>query len=704
MWHLTHNQLVVRAGDVVLVLGSGILAVVALDYRVWIGLWPAVPIMAAAMLLLRAFQFGLGKYAYTSQVGIGALAGSVMVGPEITLLGLAAGIVMTDHGWLQRDLRPAWINACREVVALSAAYGVYAVALFVAGARGPLSYESVPALATFAVAYFFSSRGLAYFTLVVRGKLRPDDRILILRYEIVAYALTLGGVAAVIFTIEILPVLSWPFVAAPLGFAGFVLKRIVEEAIQAEEMNKIHAMETVITSNAALDVSLRRMEELAHRILDWTDFRICQRRDDAFHLLYRGVASRPGREGDGGAGAEELRAAVAASGAALVVRDAQRDARAVHLGGGARSVVIQPLMVADRCIGTLELEHRQPGRYGRTELALIETCALRIATALHLTDLRRPLRETVRRINEQVQQLSRAATVLGAAAQAMTDAMQVVGSGLADLERDVSRGGEATAELTRAAERVAEDSAEAAAASVSASELAARHRSTIEDAMSRLVALKAFVDQSAARVTDLGAASRRVVSFLASIRELADLTNLLALNAAIEAARAGAHGKGFGVVADEVRRLAEQSAAAATEAGQLLADMQQRLNEVDQQMHKGHAGVAGVERVSAKGLDALDAIVRATHEAGDGAGRITQTAAGQRAAYAGLRERMEAVAGISRSNRQGVDTAITRAGDVAAGLRDLGRATQELADVVSMLSELTRQFAAAEPSGYHSVP
>jgi len=49
MWHLTHNQLVVRAGDVVLVLGSGILAVVALDYRVWIGLWPAVPIMAAAM-------------------------------------------------------------------------------------------------------------------------------------------------------------------------------------------------------------------------------------------------------------------------------------------------------------------------------------------------------------------------------------------------------------------------------------------------------------------------------------------------------------------------------------------------------------------------------------------------------------------------------------------------------------------------------
>jgi len=702
---LTHNQLVFRAGDALLVLGSGILAAVALDYRGWISLWPGIPVLAAATLLLRSFQLVLGKYAYTSQLGVGALAGSLMVGPEITLLALAVGTVVADHGWLQRDLRPACINACREVVALAAAYGAYAAALFAAGAGSPLTYQGIPALLIFAVAYFVTSRGLAYFTLTVRGKLGAEDRLLILRYEIVAYTLTLVGVSAILFTLETLPVVSWPFVAALLGFGGFVLKRIVEEAIQAEEMNKIHAMETVITSSVSLEVSLRRIEALAHRILDWTDFRVCQRRDRGFHVLYRGVASqRPRGSDEAGieAGSEELRASVAASGKALVVRDALRDPRTLHVAGGARSLVIQPLVFAEQCIGTLELEHRQPGRYGRKESALIETCASRIATALHLTDLRRPLRETVRRVDQQVQQLSRAAQVLRSAAQDMTDSMQVVGAGLADQERDARRGLEATAELTRATERVAEDSAQAAAASVSASDLATRHRSTIEDAMGRLVALKAFVDQSAARMTDLGAASRRVVSFLASIRELADLTNLLALNAAIEAARAGAHGKGFGVVADEVRRLAEQSAAAATEAGQLLADMQQRLSEVDDQMHKGHAGVAGVERVSAVGLDALDAIVRATHDAGEGAGRITRTAEGQRAAYAGLRERMEAVAGMSQKNRQGIETVITRAGDVAAGLEGLGRATLELADVVTMLNEMTRQFAADDAGHYHS--
>jgi methyl-accepting chemotaxis protein len=626
-----------------------------------------------------------------------------MVGPETTLLALAFGTVVADHGWLRRDLRAAWVNACREVVTLGAAYGVYAAALAVAGAGGARSYEAVPALALLVIAYFMVGRALNYFTLIVRGKLGADDRLLVLRYEVVGYALTVVGAAAVVFTLEALPPLSWPFVATLLAFSGFVLKRIVEDAIQAEEMNKIHAMETVITSNVGLDASLRRIEELADRILDWDDFRVCQRRAPAFQVLYRGVVSHG--EGDGDtSGLADLRAAVAESKAPLVIADALRDPRALHLPAGTRSVLIQPLLFAGECIGTLELEHRQPRRYGRQEVALAATCALRIATALHITELRRPLVETVRRVDQQVQKLSHAASVLRAAAQAAMESMERVGAGLSAQERDVAGGLEATAELTRTTERVADDSADASAASASASQAAARHRSTIEDAMSRLVALKTFVDQSSARVTDLGAASRRVVSFLASIRELADLTNLLALNAAIEAARAGAHGRGFGVVAEEVRRVAEQSGGAAAEAGQLLAEMQQRLNEVLDQMQRGHAGVAGVEQVSAQGLDALSAIVRVTQEAGNRTARITETATGQRAGYAALRERMEAVAGTSRRNREGIEAVIKHAGEVTTGLEDLGRATQELGAVVAMLGELTHRFAAEEAPGYHSPP
>jgi methyl-accepting chemotaxis protein len=701
---LTHHQFVLRAGEATMLLGSAVLVAVLLGYRGWIDLWPAIPVLVVATWGLRTFRFAIGKYASTSQVGVAALAGSLMVGPDATVVALAFGTVVADHGWLRRDLRAAWVNACREVVALSVAYGVYAAALAVAGAGGPRSYEAVPALALLVIAYFTVGRALNYFTLLVRGKLGPDDRLLVLRYEVVGYTLTVVGAAAVVFTLEVLPPLSWPFIATLLAFSGFVLKRIVEDAIQAEEMNKIHAMETVITSNVGLDASLRRIEELADRILDWDRFRVCQRRGGAFQVLYRGIVSREEGEADDAAGLDDLRVAVGESQDPLVIPDAQRDPRALHLSGDIRSVLIQPLVFAGECIGTLELEHRQPRRYGRQEVALAATCALRVATALHITDLRRPLVETVQRVDQQVQKLSHAATVLRGAAQAATESMERVGAGLAAQERDVAGGLDATAELTRTTERVADDSADASAASASASEAATRHRSTIEDAMTRLVALKTFVEQSSARVTDLGAASRRVVSFLASIRELADLTNLLALNAAIEAARAGTHGRGFGVVAEEVRRVAEQSGAAAAEAGHLLAEMQQRLNEVLDQMQRGHAGVAGVERVSAQGLDALSAIVRVTQEAGNRTARITETATGQRAAYAVLRERMEAVAGTSRQNREGIQAVIRHAGEVSAGLEDLGRATQELGAVVAMLGELTQRFAADEAPGYHSHP
>ena len=701
---LTHHQFVLRAGEAIMLLGSAALVVVLLGYRGWIHLWPAVPIMVVATWGLRTFQFPIGKYASTSQVGVAALAGSLMVGPDVTILALALGTLVADHGWLRRDLRAAWVNACREVAALGAAYGIYAIALLLMGAGGPLTYEAVPALVLLVIAYFVVSRALSYFTLIVRGKLGADDRLMVLRYEVVDYALTVVGAAAVVFTVETLPALSWPFVAALLAFSGFVLKRIVEDAIQAEEMNKIHAMETVITSNAGLEATLRRIEELADRILDWDDFRVCQVREGAFTVLYRGVVSRGAAEAADGVGLADLRAEVAASQTPLVVSDALRDARTLHLTGGMRSLLVQPLLFAGECIGTLELEHRQPRRYGRQEAALAATCALRIATALHITALRRPLLETVQRVDQQVQKLSHAASVLRAAAQAATESMERVGAGLNEQEQDVASGLSATADLTRTTLRMAADSADASAASASASEAAARHRSTIEDAMTRLVALKAFVDQSSARVTDLGAASRRVVSFLASIRELADLTNLLALNAAIEAARAGVHGKGFGVVAEEVRRLAEQSGAAAAEAGQLLAEMQQRLNEVVEQMQRGHAGVAGVERVSAQGLDALSAIVRVTQEAGGRTARITETANGQRDAFAALRDRMEAVAGRSRKNREGIEAVIKNAGEVTEGLEDLGRATRELSAVVAMLGELTHRFAAEDARDYHSSP
>jgi methyl-accepting chemotaxis protein len=186
------------------------------------------------------------------------------------------------------------------------------------------------------------------------------------------------------------------------------------------------------------------------------------------------------------------------------------------------------------------------------------------------------------------------------------------------------------------------------------------------------------------------------VKFLASIRELAELTNLLALNAAIEAARAGTHGRGFAEVAREVRTLAEQSAAAAREAAELLQEMQVRLGEVVEQMRRGEVAVAGVEKLSAEALDALAAIVDATRDATSHAQQIAEVAQGQNVALGRLDERIATVVDVSVRNRNDADTVGERAEVVAKGVEQIGAATRELESVVTMLSDITRRFATGE--------
>lgn len=657
----------------------------------WIRLWIAVVVMTVAAVALRTQYTPLGKYSYLSPSGVVAVAGPILVGPGATGLALALGTFAADWGMRRKDPWVALVNVGREIISLFVGFGFFALALWITNAQALTSREAIPAFAIFAVAYFFSSRALFYYTLLVRRKLRPDELQLILRYEIVAYGLTLLVACGVVLTVMLLPLLAWLFVAAALVFAGAMVKRLLEEAIHAEELNKIHAIETVVTGTGSLQESLSHIERLVQRILNWGDFRIYAYQNGSLTMLYRGRAGRP-ENAEPPDAFEPIRQQALETGQAVVLNDVDRELPDADFPPWVRSAVLQPLRLGADVIGTLELDHHKRREYGRNQLVLLEACAQRIATALHISDLRRPLVETVERIGVEVGSLGLAAAALRTAVGAMTDSSSAIGNGLTQQDLEVASGLSATDQLSETTRQVVTDGADAADASRSASEVAHRNQETIRDAIEKLVALKGFVSESSGKVSELERASRRIVGFIASIRELADMTNLLALNAGIEAARAGEHGKGFAVVAQEVRRLAEQSAAAAVEAGELVADVQLRLGEVVEQMRRGQVSVAGVEQVSTEGLGALDSIVTATMDAMDHARRIAGTAEDQQQALGELRDRIKAVAEISSRNRRDAEEVIERAQGVAARLDDMGRATSELESVAAMLAEITRRF------------
>ena len=666
-------------------------AVVLLVDRRWIGLLLPVLAFTVMVVALRVGPVRLSKYSYLTQSGIPALVGVLTLPVSAVVLALGAGIVLADGLWVRKPWRACWINAGREILALLAAYGFYLLVLRTSGVT-ELSLDFLPAAFTLAGVYFLATRALFYFTLLVREKLEPAEQILILRWEIISYLLTLIGSIIIMGAIHLLAPAGWLAVLLVLGGLGLLTKRILEEAIAAEDLNKVHQLESTVLGNAQLSESFSQIERLAHRLLDWGDFRIYRVTGAEPALAYRGSFGRPGR-GEPSPSAEPLRRQVIADMTPVLVRDTVRDERITEPMPDVRSLVVYPIRFGDEILGTIELEHHKRQTYGGRDLVTMATITTHVATAIHIAELRRPLVSTVDQIGVQVGGLARVTEALRTTAAALADASLAMRDGMVEQSAAAAQGLEATTALARLSRDMAAEGRQSAEASRRASVVADESRAVIAGAVGRLVELKRFVGESSAQVAALGAVTRRITGFLGTIREIADLTNLIALNAAIEAARAGREGRGFAVVADEVRALAVQALDVTRESSSLVAEIATQVTSVAAQMTRGQETVADVEELSAAAGEALEGIRQATLEAGERARQIADAAAAQQSAFDQLTGRIEQVAAVSARTRVQTDTLADQAGEAARGQADLEAAIRELEAVALHLQRIARHFA-----------
>jgi methyl-accepting chemotaxis protein len=225
------------------------------------------------------------------------------------------------------------------------------------------------------------------------------------------------------------------------------------------------------------------------------------------------------------------------------------------------------------------------------------------------TDQSAATSQEVARASEQ--QAKAAISAAGAMEQLHTAVRQVELQGRAQqtstqLAHDgIQQASQAVEEVARSSQRIAESTREANA-------IAQTGGKAVEQTVDSMRRISQQMKVTAAKITELGEMSSAIGAIVETIDQIAEQTNLLALNAAIEAARAGEHGKGFAVVADEVRKLAERATAATNEVNLLIGRVRQGVSEA-------------VEAMQSSGQEVNDGTVK-SQEAGAALTQILQSA------------------------------------------------------------------------------
>jgi len=198
----------------------------------------------------------------------------------------------------------------------------------------------------------------------------------------------------------------------------------------------------------------------------------------------------------------------------------------------------------------------------------------------------------------------------------------------------------------------------------------------VEETVAGMNKIAMVVSQSAEIVRELGNSSDQIGEIIQVIDDIADQTNLLALNAAIEAARAGEQGRGFAVVADEVRKLAERTTKATKEIADMIKKIQKDTGGAVESIEMGTKEVEKGKELANKAGDSLKSIIKGTTVVVDVVTQVAAASEEQSATSEQISKSIEGINNVTQESATGVQ-------QIARASEDLNRLTNNLQTLIS---------------------
>ena len=223
-------------------------------------------------------------------------------------------------------------------------------------------------------------------------------------------------------------------------------------------------------------------------------------------------------------------------------------------------------------------------------------------------------------------------------------------------------------------------------------EIAKSGQAAVNSAVNQISSVAESVEKSAQVIKHLAERSTQIGNISSTISDIAGKTNLLALNAAIEAARAGEHRKGFAVVSDEVRKLAESTNLAASQIGELITAIQNEMATALQQMEQGNSEVESGKNVVAAAGNSFQNITDAVAQLTSHAEEILHNAETSSATVDKLAQAMNELDKLSKDFNAEIEVLTLATEEQSASIDEVQNVSKKLSEIAAELSELTAKF------------